>query len=631
VRFDVSGRRDYRGLRTILDMSGGFQGRYMVSNQFDEPMFVLFKCPHPRTEDGDNQSLQAGELRLQASTAGVQESSKEAWFWSGVIDQHTSASIDVSYTVASLKGVSYRVASRDGGQVKQLRVAIHRKDLGSMRFESGDGAKRPTDDTVVWERRDFLTPDFFSASIEESRNLFGSMSRLLEIGPVVTLLFLVALISVILARQHLTPVQLATITAGYGVYFPLILYLSANLSFHWALLIAVLVPGVLLVNYARWLLGGRLGLVGGVIFLSLYQVFPTLAALAGWNRGMVLLCLGIVTLAVLINLQNRALRHKAQLAAAAIAILMLPANTVWAQGQVQVILPAELSGKLPQIAVVNTNSQVAFEPAEYRIVQEAAFFRIEARVPFQVVRAGETAVPLFTRPVYLQESRIESPEADLAGLVASTNRINFFAHRTGQGTLKLVYRAPIENQDGKSRVQIPLVLGPSGNVRLESPRNDIEVLTGTLWSKTSQGKSTIYDAGVAVEEALALQWGGGGIVAGDAGARNDGAREFYGIGLTRAQNLTIINSDGSCIHFGEFELPVSQSDEFRLKLPAKARLISVSVNGTEVNSPVVQDQVCRVRLPAREAQQTLHRGVRVARTISNRGHVGMGRGPSDWI
>src|SRR3954470_7193960 len=109
VRFDLNGRRDYRGLRTIIDMSGGFQGRYLLTNQFDEPMFVLFKCPHPHTESGESQSLQAGELRLRASAPGVQENSKEAWFWSGVIDQHSSASIDVSYQVASLKGVSYKV------------------------------------------------------------------------------------------------------------------------------------------------------------------------------------------------------------------------------------------------------------------------------------------------------------------------------------------------------------------------------------------------------------------------------------------------------------------------------------------------------------------------------------------
>src|SRR2546423_204931 len=48
VRFDMNGRRDYRGLRTIRDMSGQFRAHYIVSNSFDEGLFLLFKCPHPR-------------------------------------------------------------------------------------------------------------------------------------------------------------------------------------------------------------------------------------------------------------------------------------------------------------------------------------------------------------------------------------------------------------------------------------------------------------------------------------------------------------------------------------------------------------------------------------------------------
>ena len=55
------------------------------------------------------------------------------------------------------------------------------------------------------------------------------------------------------------------------------------------------------------------------------------------------------------------------------------------------------------------------------------------------------------------------------------------------------------------------------------------------------------------------------------------------------------------------KLPAFQSEDFRLKLPARARLISVFVNGVEVSAPAVKDQLCRIRLPVREAQQTAHR------------------------
>jgi hypothetical protein len=569
---------------------------------------------------------------------GVPENTTNAWFWSGTLESHSSATIEISYHVASLKGVSYRIGAQSGNQVKQLRVAFHRTGLASMRFESGDGSRMPPDETVVWERRDFLAPDFFSADIVESRSLFTSLSRLLEIGPVICLLFLLAVSSVILVRQKVTAIQMLTIAAGYALYFPLILYLSANFSFIWALIIAVVVPGVLLVNYARWLLGGTFALVGAAVFLLLYQVFPTLAAFAGWNRGMVLLCLGVVTLAVLINLQNQALKQKAR--AALIGLCFLAFNS--GAAEVQVILPAEIASKLPE-PKRETNALIAFEPAQYQVRHEATHLRVELRVVFQVVRAGETPAPLFGVPVYLQESQVESGEANLARLVAITNRLGLFAPRTGAGTLQLVYRVPAENREGKKRAQIPLVLGPSGSVRLESARGDVEILSGSLWQKITAGKTTAYDIGVAGEETLIIEWrdqGDGSVLA--PGKQTEGAKEFYGIGLTRAQNLTIINSDGSCTHFAEFELPVSQTDEFRLKLPPRARLISVSVNGAEISSPILEDQVCRIRLPSREAQQTAHRlSFRIAYPPMRLGFVGVAdltlpevfqtAGTLDWV
>jgi len=621
VRFEMQGRRDYRGLRTIRDMSGEFSARHVLTNALEEPIFVLFKCPYPRTENGDNQNLLAGELRLHASVNGIQENTKDAWFWSGALEPHSSANIEVSYQVTSLKGISYRMAGQNGNQVKQLRVTFHRKDLAAMRFESGDGTKRPIDETVVWERKDFLASDFFSASIEEGRNLYVSLLHLLQIGPLICLLFLLAVSAVILGRQKLTPVQMLAIAAGYAVYFPLILYLSANFSFHWALAIAVVVPGVLLVNYARWLVGSPLGLFGGAVFLALYQVFPTLAAFAGWNRGMVLLCLGVVTLAVLINLQNRALKRRGAVVAVLVSLLVMRVNLSGAE--VQVTLPAELVPKLPE-ARRETNALVAFQPAQYQVRHEAAYFRVEAQIGFEVLRPGETPIPLFNAPVHLLEVRNEMAEASAAHLVAVTNRLGLFAQRAGQGNLKLSYRVPIENHEGKKRVQVPLMLNSSGNLRLESLRADLEILAGSLWAKDLAEKMSIYDIGVAGEELLVIEWReerGGAVPA--PGKPAEESKEFYGIGLTHAQNLTIINSDGSCTHFAEFELPVSQVEEFRMKLPAKARLISVSVNGVEVHSPALEDHLCRLRLPSREPQQTAHRlSFRIAYPTVRLGFIG---------
>jgi hypothetical protein len=178
---------------------------------------------------------------------------------------------------------------------------------------------------------------------------------------------------------------------------------------------------------------------------------------------------------------------------------------------------------------------------------------------------------------------------------------------------------------------------------LESPQPDLEVLTGSVWSRRTEGGKSQYEIGVAGEDLLVIEWktpGGG--ATGSGGKSGAGPKEFYGIGLTRAQHLTVVNSDGSCTHFAELELPASQSDDFQMKLPAQARLISVSVNGNEIGAPAVNDQVCRLRLPGREAQQTMHRlSFRIAYPTFRLGFIGevelqlpevfLTTGTMDWV
>ncbi len=619
VRFDMTGRRDYRGLKTISDMSGQFRADYVLTNSFDEALFVLLKCAHPHSDSETGQGLLAGGLRLQASVPGVEENVKDAWLWSGTIAPRSAVTVSISYEVASLRGVTYKIREQQGNPAKHLRVTFHRQDLESMRFESGDGANLKPGATVVWERRDFLPPDFFSAYIVESRNLYASLSQLLEIGPLVCLLFLLAVLAAILAWQPLTVLQVLTISAGYAFYFPLILYLSARFSFAYALVIAVVVPGALLLNYARWLLGARAGLIGGALFLGLYQVFPTLAAFAGWNRGMVLLALGVVTLWVLINLQNQALRRGTAAAAARVALLLLPCGGRAAE--VQVLLPGELAGAWLMKKAEIPAALISYEPAQYLVRHEATHLRVEVKLPFQVLRSADTPVPLFAIPVHLSESRLESPEPVLARLVMITNRLSLFAEKPGKATLQLSYRVPIENHEGKKRVRIPLLLGCSGSVRLDSARNDLEILTGSLWLKNSADNLVTYEIGVTGDELLAVEWRDQN---GGTPSQTEGTKEFYGIGVKRAQHLTVIHSDGSCIHFAEFDVPVLLTQEFHMKLPQGARLISASVNGTEVASPSVENQMCQISLPNREAGQTVHRlSFRLAYPAERLGFVGV--------
>jgi hypothetical protein len=620
VEIEMTGRRDYRGLRTILDMSGGLRAEYILTNATAEPLFALFKCPHPRTENGGPQGLLAGELKLKASSPGIQENAKEAWVWSGMLEPHSSTTIEVSYRAAALKGFTYRAATQGGEPIKSLRVAFQRKDIASMRFDSNAGTTRPGDEKIVWERKNFLGPDSFSAEIEESRNLHASLSQLLEMGPLVYLLFLLASSAVILARQPLSGVQMLSIAAGYAFYFPLILYLSANFRFVWALVIAVAVPGTLLVNYARWLLGGAVGLLGGVVFLLLYQVFPTLAAFAGWNRGMVLLTLGIVTFGVLIHLQNRSFKRKSL---SVMALLLLAMPVVQTQGaEAQILLPASL---VHQGGGSPTNSLIAFDCARYQVRHEAKHFEVQVEVPYQVLRVSDGPVFLFTVPIHLERGTPWAGDVEVAQALMITNRLALWPRKNGQGILRLSYRVPIETREGKKKALIPLLQGPSGDILLGSPRDDLEYQNGALWGLASTNNLTTYRVGVTGEDSLGIQWsdeGNGSLSA--TRNRSGEAQEFYGIGISRLQHLTVINSDGSCTHFTEVELPASRNGEFRMRLPERARLISVLIDGSEISAPAVEDQVCRIQLPAYERQKAVHRlSLRVAYPPMRLGFVGL--------
>jgi len=628
IHFSMQGRRDYRGLKTISDMSGEFSGRYTISNNAEEPMFVLFKYPHPRTEPDENQSSPAGGLKLQASVPGVRENTTNSWLWSGTIPARSAATIEISYTASSLKGITYRIPQESGTLLDRVAVHFDRRDLNSMRFESGDGVISDVN-PLVWRRENFLGPDYFSATIVEGRNLFTSLSQLVEIGPLITLLFLLTVIAMVLTRQPLTVLQVLTIGAGYAFYYPLIIYLSSRFSFGFALVIAFLVPGLLLANYARWLLGGRHALVAATVFLALFQIFPTLAAFGGWNRGMVLLCLGVITFWVLISLQNRALgrRVSASAAAAAACFLMFLSPQSLPAAEVQVILPADLARQIVTQKVEKASALLSFEPAAYLLQHEPTHFRVQAKINFQAVRTGESAIPLFTVPVHLQESRFDAPETNLAQIVATTNGLGLFVQQTGHASLTLTYRVPITNKDGKKRAQVPLCIGPAANIHLESSRTDLEFLSGSLWSRSQGTNGMVYEAGAADEPALIVEWNEQGPVrlvnAPSPESSASAAAGAYGIGITRVQNLTIINSDGSCTHFTDCELPAFQKEEFRLRLPPDARLISASLNGAEINAPAVQDQLCRIRLPERSANQTGHRiSLRLAYPAVRLGFVG---------
>jgi hypothetical protein len=139
-------------------MEGKFAGRYTIANPYNEPVFVLFKCPHPRAEKNSPDNVNASALSLVSSVTGIEENTATAWFWSGEIEAQKSAQITVSYRAAAITGVRYLITSSRGIPIKAHRVEIQVEDLPSMIFESGEGTAEPRGNLVVWERNNFLPP-----------------------------------------------------------------------------------------------------------------------------------------------------------------------------------------------------------------------------------------------------------------------------------------------------------------------------------------------------------------------------------------------------------------------------------------------------------------------------------------
>lgn len=607
IVFDMKGRRDYRGLKTISDMSGTFSGRFTLANTTGEALHVLFQCPHPRDDSPNGAGPAVAGLRLNSSIEGLQESSPEGWLWSGRLDAGTNVVLEVSYQAGALKGARYNAAGSGGQPVQHVEVSVKRTDLDSMRFESGEGAIAAKEGTQRWEKSNFLGPDYFAAHIVEGRNLFTSLSQLVEIGPLICLLFLAAIVAVFQTRRGLTALQTLTISAGYALYFPLILYLSVRFTFAVALTIALLVPGILLLNYARCLTGHIGGLVGGVFFLLLYQVFPTLAAFAGWNRGMLLLCLGVVTLAVLINLQNRSLKNAAAAALALIASLSTP--HLQAAG-VHMVVPMEVA------AQIDTEGQkvqplIHFGTADYRIAQRGSYFEVTASLPLEIIRPGNVPESLTSQAMHLQTVALEAEASTVAQLVTMTNRLALLANEPGKATLMIRYRVPILLESGKQVASVPLFSIASGQLHIESPRSSLDVIGGSIWNRTLSSDDpelTIVEAGVAGEDVVLLEWSESTASSTAASRLPDTDNQLYGIGLRQARHLTVINSDGSCTQFSEYELPATQRADLQIRIPTDARLISASINGTEISAPTVDAQsLCSISLPPRSAGTDQHR------------------------
>jgi hypothetical protein len=584
VRFELHALRDHRGLKTVHAMEGELRAEYTIENPYDERVFVLFRCDHPRSaEEGarGGQRVQTSGISMETTHEGQRLDATDAWLWSGELDAGEVQRIAMHYRVPRVTSVGYRLDRGAGSVVPELDVAIVLDDPPPMVFGSGEGPLVPDETGASWRRRNAVASEIFRARIIEGRNVFGALRQLLQVGPFVTGLFLAAVIGFLSRRRSLGVTQVLTIATAFAFYFPLMLYLSAKLSFGWALLTSFSVPGMLLLNYARLLVGVRVGVLGGLLFLLVYQVFPTLTAFAGWNRGLVLLCVGAVTLFVLIDLQNRSLRLAA---AGLLCVILLPSRVAAQRGWI--VRPAEAAELFTRAP---TTPLLAFGIADYRMELEREFVEVHVTIPVEVLRQGDPA-PLFSRTLFLLDANL--PE--FLHLTPGASGLDAFATATGSGEIALSYRAPLRLTGERIDVSIPLARAPAGRIRFRSRLENLEFVDASLWSAARQDDLTEYTLGTSGADELRVGWSA-------VAPRATGPAEpdLYGIGIASADHLTVLNSDGTALHFAVYHLVGFAPEPLELELPPDTSVISVTVDGLEIERPEVKDGVSRIRLETR--------------------------------
>jgi hypothetical protein len=243
--------------------------------------------------------------------------------------------------------------------------------------------------------------------------------------------------------------------------------------------------------------------------------------------------------------------------------------------------------------------------------ERGSHFDVAAELPLEIIRPGNLAEQLTSHPIHLQSVALESDSSAVAQLVTLTNRIGLLANEAGKATLLLRYRVPVIFQAGRQSATVPLFQVTSGELRIESPRANLDLAGGSLWSRSTSTNNpalTVIEAGVAGEDAIAIQYSESTTATTASGPGTGPDNQLYGIGLRQARHLTVINSDGSCTHFSEYELPASQASKFQLRLPPTARLISASINGTEIKAPALSaNALCEIPLPPRESGTDLYR------------------------
>lgn len=627
ITYDLHPNPDWRGLKQARTLSGEFRGEFRMANPSSYDEFVAFRLPFPvkTSKEGHNlskitQEIPANKFEVQGAPDGEAQTTAAGWFWSGLLPAGGEAVIHIDYDTGHLRKGSYGLNKEAQDQPGEHEIAFSVSDSVPFAVIGGMEAGKLVDQTsYTWDHSLRADEGPQGIALREGFGILDAMKRLLQLAPLVTGLYLVALLALLTSKRKASSSEVALLGLIFGYYFPLVTYLCARFELYTSITIAFIASAVIMINYLRFLVGNRRGVIEGVVLLVLFQVIPTAMAFQQWDRGLILLSLGGIALLAIVRMQTARLQQSAMAVSAALLCLMVlqpegqaarlqeQTGGSWKELAQPLEEPASPPGDgldLDRAQDPSTdgisNRQLITPLATYEVTMEDGYLKATAETQAEVLGHGQTTCEIMPGKTYI--SRMVLPKF----LRPLPERKNLTLLLTGEGVGKLVleYRSPIEKLGEARSCTLPLLKTVSGNMTLRSIHDGLTFYGGEVWSKKTSGQTTVYQVGLAGSPSLTVRWGGtptvrwsGTPLPGSDRPPGPGFANADRIQVIQSSHLTTIHSDKRVNHLALFELVEYHSlRSLELQIPPEYEIVTLLAQGFSVTPPLITDGLCKIPL-----------------------------------
>lgn len=619
ITYDLHPNPDWRGLKQARTLSGQFRGEFRMANPSSHDEFVAFRLPFPvkTSKEGDEvskrtQEIPATKFEVQGAPDGETQTTAAGWFWSGLLPAGGEAVIHIDYDTGHLRKGSYGLSKEAQEEPGEHEIAFSISEAVPFAVIGGlEAGKLVDESSYTWDHSLRADEGPRGISLRKGFGILDAMKRLLQLAPLVTGLYLVTLLALLTSKRTASSSEVALLGLIFGYYFPLVTYLCARFELYTSITIAFVASAAIMINYLRFLVGNRRGVIEGMVLLLLFQVIPTAMAFQQWDRGLILLSLGGIALLAIVRMQTARLQQSAMAVSAALLCLMVlqpegqaarlqeQTGGSWKELGQALEEPASPPGDgldLDRTQDPSTdeisNRQLITPLATYEVAMEDGYLEATAEAHAEALGHGQTTCEIMPGKTYI--SRMVLPKF----LRPLPERKNLTLLLTGEGVGKLVleYRSPIEKLGEARSCTLPLLKTVSGKMTLRSIHDDLTFYGGEVWSKKTSGQTTVYQVGLAGSPSLTVRWGGTPLPGSDR-SPGPGFAHADRIQVIQSSHLTTIHNEMRVNHLALFELVEHHSlRTLELQIPPEYEIVTLLAQGFSVTPPLITEGLCKIPL-----------------------------------